>query len=302
VCGFERTVGAATASYHRYVPQTEHTNNRSSMPSHRTRSYPPKSKRVVFAEWDSDLERERSERGIEFRRRVKEDSQQKKMARQQRDADYLLKAEQAYQALIQSENRGPLADLCTAQNRSNGFWDTFNLFFSHLVKLRPLGRAIRRGNARGASPSEMLCGLAKSQITFQQIRGHTALVVRLTSIAQLAVFQDAILTHPTVSSGSKDEAPQGGGVAPEDEDDEDAHDGAVDDVDYAHDDVDVDAPQDGAGDDVDAPQDGVDAPQDAATGDGVDVPPPAPAGADRGRNRDQQDQQPRRNVRPRTSG
>ena len=78
------------------------------------------SKKVAFADWDSDVEGERSRRGIEFRRQLKEDRQRKKMAAQQAiaAADQNL-ALRVYTALILQTNRSGLDTL--AQNERNFF-------------------------------------------------------------------------------------------------------------------------------------------------------------------------------------
>ena len=73
------------------------------------------SKKVAIAGWDSEEEGERSRRGIEFRQKLKKDSQRKKMAHQLVKRNIL--AEKVYNVLILPDNHGRLNEL--ARNEDN---------------------------------------------------------------------------------------------------------------------------------------------------------------------------------------
>ena len=159
------------------------------------------SKKVVFAGWDSEEEGKRSARGIEFRRRLKEEKQQKKMAARQARADDLDLARRTYQALIEDSNRGPLDTL--AQDQDNQFFFLLSLFYTNL-RASPLGNAIHRRGERERT-SVILGRIRQSGITFQQIQQHRHLVQNLLSIGGLIAIRDGFLTRREGHVSSEDD-------------------------------------------------------------------------------------------------
>ena len=152
----------------------------------------PSKKAVVVADWDSEEEGKRSARGIEFRRRLKEDSQEKKRADQQaRHAADLDLAERVYEALILATNQGPLDTL--ARDPNTLFFEYFEGFYRDLVA-STLGHNVPNRNNRGGT-SVMLNRISRSNITSQQIQQHNRLVSRLVTIGSIPDFRDRFLVR-----------------------------------------------------------------------------------------------------------
>lgn len=161
------------------------------------------SKKVVVADWDSEEEGKRSARGIEFRRRLKEDSQEKKVAAQQaRHAADLDLAERVYEALILATNQGPLDTLLRDPNAL--FFEYFEDFYRDLVA-STLGHNVPNRNNRGGT-SVMLKRISRSHITSQQIQQHTRVVRRLVTIGSNPDFRDGFLVRREGHVSSEDEA------------------------------------------------------------------------------------------------
>jgi len=162
------------------------------------------SKKVVVADWDSEEEGKRSARGIEFRRRLKEDSQEKKMAAQEaRHAADLDLAERVYEALILATNQGPL-DTLARDPKALFFDEYFEDFYRDLVASK-LGHNVPNRNNRGGTPV-MLNRISRSHITSQQIQQHTRLVRRLVTIGSNPDFRDGFLVRREGHVSSEDEA------------------------------------------------------------------------------------------------
>lgn len=127
------------------------------------------SKKVVFADWDSEEEGQRSARGIEFRQRLKEDRKNKKMAeREARRLRNLEIATRAYAALILPANHNRLEGL---DRTSSNFFRLFEPFFRTLADSAELGRHVLEGND-GGTTIQLVYRLSCSGITFEQILEH----------------------------------------------------------------------------------------------------------------------------------
>jgi hypothetical protein len=181
-------------------------------------------KAVVFVGWDSEEEGKRSVRGIEFRRRLKEDSKNKKMAAReaQRSANLDL-ASSAFEALLEPTNRRGV--LVLVANHTD-FAFLLHQFYTSVVNSR-LGSIPNTF----AAPRTMLRNLEDASITFQQVQQHpdysSIFVAALAAIGINPEFSDQFLGRREGQVSSEDEAAAGPEAADEDEA-VDAADEAVD--------------------------------------------------------------------------
>ena len=155
-------------------------------------------KQVSFLDWDSDEERERSQRGVRFRQtlrlRKRNRKRAKAMERQQK--------EQVWSALIDAQNQGPLGD--RVRDEPNGFfWWSLQHFFGSFRRSplwQPRGEPQERYRV-----GDMLAIFRDSSATFDDIRQHDS--VELPLLAALSGMRYSLvrwgfLTNPVASTDS----------------------------------------------------------------------------------------------------
>lgn len=153
------------------------------------------SKRVDFLNWDSDEERKRSQKGVEFRRKQK----QRKMAVR---GDGRL-AEEAWNALMEAENFGDISEFAGAQE---------NHIFH--VMLKALFDSFKRSDLwpdyrnlpSPMRPRDYLHYLHRARVSFDDLRDNNQhdFVRILHNIGSDPAFQARFL-RPVISATSSDD-------------------------------------------------------------------------------------------------
>jgi hypothetical protein len=159
-----------------------------------------RTRRVEFFNWDSDDERERSQKGVVFRQKRK----QRKIARRQKD---IRSAQDVWSVFIDPLNEGPISDF--ARN-NHVFFVTFQSLF-RAFRRSPLWGRLRNPQAEGPySASAMIHILRRSGVSFTELQQadneEFQFLDWLRTIGGIPGFVDRFLSRPIVSASSSEDS------------------------------------------------------------------------------------------------
>ena len=179
---------------------------------------------VSFLNWDSDAERERSQRGVHFR----QSQRLKKRNRKRAKAMERERQEQVWNALTDARNEGPIDDL-VLRHPHGIFWAILQPFFRSFRRARnpPLWEQRRPDPERGYLARDILVIFRRSRVTFDDIRQRDSVDLPFLDVLiamRKPLVSGGVLANPVVSdSSSSDNSSQPSSEGSESDDSNDGH-------------------------------------------------------------------------------